>query len=134
VSPIAVTGAQRESFSLVFKIGAKPLPPQAVQQIIDQTLVWVLVDPKPLRIVLFGSAAQGTMTDASDIDVLLIFDTEESLKSARRAIWESRPAEAWPVDLLFYTAETFRAAVGKGGGPAWIADREGRIVFERDAR
>jgi predicted nucleotidyltransferase len=36
----------------------------------------------PLYVVLYGSAARGTDTDTSDLDFLVVFDTEELVKGS----------------------------------------------------
>ncbi len=59
----------------------------------------------PLYVVLYGSAARGTDTETSDLDFLVVFDTEELEEDALRDIGRSASAlEAQhdrPVEVVF---------------------------------
>ena len=65
------------------------------------------VDPE--RIILFGSAARGTMSDESDLDILVVKDRcrprGTTTKILDAAPWGSRPLHVvvvWPEDLVRY--------------------------------
>ena len=83
----------------------------------------------PLRIILFGSAANGEMTEASDVDLIVIYANNTDLKETQKNIAKTRPKDDWPHDLLLYTEEAFKKSVQKGGGVCWLAEREGNIIF-----
>lgn len=72
------------------------------------------------------------MTEASDIDLILVFSESETLKEAQERLWRSRPADDWPADIIFHTNETFRLSCEKGGGASWLASREGIVIFEKE--
>lgn len=69
--------------------------------------------PKPLKVILFGSYAQGTPHDDSDIDLVVILDKEGKSDSYRtlinnrieisRRLRELK--KKYPIDILVYTKD-----------------------------
>ena len=59
----------------MYKLVATKLAPGEQEHIISKKLAWILQACHVERIVLFGSAARGEMTTASDVDLALIFNT-----------------------------------------------------------
>jgi predicted nucleotidyltransferase len=116
----------------MFKIFSKRLSAEAQEQLVAAKLAWMTAVARPSRIILFGSAARGEMTDSSDIDLILIFVDVTSKEAGRQAIFRSRPRDDWPHDLLFFTEAEFAASVAKGGGAAYVAQQDGRTVFSRE--
>ena len=86
--------------------------------------------PGLLSIILFGSACAGTMTNASDLDVVLLFETESAAGYARRNIGTYRIKSIWPMDLLCVDRATFERK-SKIGGIYFVARDEGRVIFGR---
>lgn len=115
----------------MFKLLAKALSRQEQEEIIAEKLLWIQNACLPNRIVLFGSAARFEMSESSDIDLILIFPNTTDLLATKTAVFKARPKTDWPHDLLFYTEESFLASVRRGGGAAFIAAKDGVILFER---
>ena len=115
----------------MYKLVAKKLTPGEQEQLISKKLAWILQACSPERIVLFGSAARGEMTTASDIDLALIFNTDIELKAARSNVYRSRPKDDWPHDILFYTADSLKLSAAQGGGAAYLIETEGKTLFQR---
>ncbi|HUW41816.1 MAG TPA: nucleotidyltransferase domain-containing protein [Rectinemataceae bacterium] len=70
----------------------------------------------PERILLFGSAARGTDTAASDIDLCLLFETLparklEVLRKARKLV---RPVYKGAMDIVVYSREEWLAYLAIG--------------------
>jgi len=69
--------------------------------------------PRPLRVILFGSYAQGTSHDDSDIDLVVILDKEGKSDSYKTVINNrieiSRRLrelkKKYPIDILVYTKD-----------------------------
>jgi len=69
--------------------------------------------PKPLKVILFGSYAQGTPHDDSDIDLVVILDKEGKSDSYKtlinnrieisRRLRELK--KKYPIDILVYTKD-----------------------------
>lgn len=82
----------------------------------------------PDKIILFGSAATGGFRQGSDLDILLVFADQLSLRQARRQIRAQGPLGApCPVDLLFVTQSHFDEAKDRGG-VCFVAHHEGIVL------
>jgi uncharacterized protein len=90
----------------------------------------VLATARPDRIILFGSAAAGTMNRDSDIDLLIVDPNpvnrhEESVK-IRTAIGDI----GYPVDVIVIKTERFEETKSVIGGVAYPAHKYGRVLYE----
>lgn len=88
---------------------------------------------RPVRILLFGSAARGTADGLSDLDVIVVAED-----IAPRFL--DRIAEAYDLidpdfalDILIYTPDEYRAMRAAGNALVERAEREGRVLYERPA-
>lgn len=97
-----------------------------IQHILDRLLAFC----EPKAIFLFGSLARNQAREGSDIDLALIFQSEEEVKLFRENYPKNRDW-SWATDILVYTASDF-AKRSQIGGAAYIIAREGRILFERN--
>jgi predicted nucleotidyltransferase len=116
----------------LFKLFAKPLLRTEQEALIAAKLAWILESCRPVKIILFGSAAHFQMTDGSDIDLILIFQDSVDLKSIKDTVFKARPKDDWPHDLLFYTEKQFNQSVASGGGAAYLAKSEGRVLYSQE--
>jgi len=70
---------------------------------------------KPYKVILFGSYAKGTATENSDLDVLVVLDSNERSKNFDEFIERGKPVSAavrefrktMPMDLIVYTLAEF---------------------------
>jgi uncharacterized protein len=85
------------------------------------------------RVILFGSYAKGTVTDDSDVDLLVIglFEGRSIDKSVEIRL---RLHPTFPVDLLVRTPEKIRQRLQIGD--QFIKDiiEEGKVLYEADNR
>lgn len=99
---------------------------------IDLLLSYVVADfrdlPGLICAVVFGSAADYTMTEASDVDVALIFQKPEEAKNAQRDCHKFRKLASWPMDLLCIDQEKFLEK-SRVGGVFFVIKQEGRVLF-----
>ncbi|MFZ4615427.1 MAG: nucleotidyltransferase domain-containing protein [Rectinemataceae bacterium] len=93
-------------------------------RLIEAKLQWLLDASQPSVVVLFGSAARGGMTEASDPDLALVYPDDQAFRLGRKAIFCRPPCDSWPTDLLFSTQKAFGEKVAAGGLYELIA-REG---------
>lgn len=107
---------------------ARRLGPDEIAGIISIKLAWILKAAQPYRVYIFGSAARGEMTEASDVDLAVVFRTEAEYKSSRKAILCRPRDDEWPQDILFFVADEFerKALVG---GVCMIIAQEGRLLY-----
>ena len=83
----------------------------------------------PRRVVLFGSYAQGVPREDSDVDLLVIMDTDEQpLRAAARiAALVDHP---FPLDIIVYRPSEFRASLERKGVFATMVMTTGRVLYE----
>ncbi len=109
-------------------LAPKLLTSSETEKLILEKTQWILSLCEPQSLVLFGSAARGEMTEASDLDLALIFPNQIILETARKNLYISPPTgQLWPMDLLFYTLEEFKQRVNQGGVCELIR-KEGRLL------
>jgi predicted nucleotidyltransferase len=94
-------------------------------------------DPK--RIVLFGSCAKGAPTENSDIDMMVILDSNyisrnyDEYMSHRIAIKNLVRELEYnvPLDILVYSKEEYK--MGKNAGNVMIneIDKTGKVIYEK---
>src|SRR2546421_12338237 len=90
----------------------------------------ILTAAHPDRIILFGSAASGTMTADSDLDLLVVQSQpgnprEESVR-IRRALGEV----GYPIDVVVISTDRFEETKEIFGGIAYPAHKYGRVLYE----
>jgi hypothetical protein len=114
------------------KLTAKKLSADETEVLVQAKLAWILGLVQPETIWLVGSAARGEMTDASDIDIVLLFVDSEQKSRSMNVLYRNPCPTEWPTDLLPYTKDEFDKSASKGGGICWLALKEGRILFQRE--
>lgn len=86
---------------------------------------------KPVKIVLFGSAARGEMGPNSDADFLVIVEPGPHRRKlagdAHMSLWGIRQA----VDIVVVTTEDVERYKDSPSVVIYPALREGRVVYER---
>jgi predicted nucleotidyltransferase len=102
---------------------------ELVQEIVRR-LLDAQGDSKIVKIIMFGSAATGTMTRDSDIDLLVVEEPppdyyEESVR-LRSALMDFD----FPFDVIPMSRVAFEETKGVVGGIAYPADKYGRVVYE----
>ena len=84
----------------------------------------------PERIILFGSAATGTMTPGSDIDLLIVGPDARHGRAEyprlRRALWDLD----YPFDIAFISKDWYERSKSLAGGIAHSATDRGRVIYD----
>ena len=102
---------------------------------VDETLLNEVVRrgltvARPDRIILFGSAATGLMTEDSDLDLLVVepepANTRDRGIRIRRALGDVH----YPVDVIVMSSERFEETKNIVGGIAYPARKYGRVLYE----
>ena len=90
----------------------------------------ILIVARPLRIILFGSAATGQMTPDSDIDLLVIernpVNTREESVKLRNAL----RGLGYPFDVVVMASDRFEETKMVVGGIAYPANKYGKVLYE----
>lgn len=99
---------------------------QAAQRIVQEA--------HPESIVLFGSYAYGTPTPDSDVDLLVIMESDQSIHARTVEVSDILYPRPFPVDVIVRTPDELQEQL-KAGDPFFneiIA--KGRVLYERTSR
>jgi predicted nucleotidyltransferase len=107
---------------------AKTVPSDVLKEIVRR----ILTVSSPEKVIVFGSAAEGSMTPDSDIDLLVVEPSVaghriEYARAHRAAIGDI----GWPVDVLTIGSQWYHESKDVVGGIAYPAHHRGRTIFER---
>jgi predicted nucleotidyltransferase len=111
------------------KLTAKKLSQKEVDSIVTGFLNELKELPEVEEIILFGSAARGEMSEASDVDFVAIFPAKAGARVGSKQFHKNRK-NFWPVDVLFVDREHFESR-SQLGGVFFVAREEGKILFRR---
>ncbi len=84
------------------------------------------------RVVLYGSYARGDSHEDSDVDLLVIKETDERFIDRIASALAVTGARI-PVEPLVYTPAEIELMRARGSGLLADAEREGKVLYERDA-
>jgi len=96
----------------------------------DEIVRRVLSVVRPAQVILFGSAAKGSVAQDSDVDLLVLEDDgSDPVKQARR-IRGSLRGLGIPFDVIVMSTERFEETKGVIGGIAYPAHKYGVVIYE----
>jgi predicted nucleotidyltransferase len=99
-----------------------------LQRIVDRLRA---LDPR--RVVLFGSFARGDFHEGSDIDLMIILDTNERfIDRIGRVLTVVDPAE-FDIEPHVYTPAEYEELKRRRAVLVEAAEREGKVLYERSA-
>lgn len=103
---------------------------QTPLQHLDRAVAAIVEAAQPLAVVLFGSAAKGTATWDSDLDLLVVreFSGPEERTAVRRQLERAMMKVDTPVDLILKTPAEVERGRNSWIGVVYDAVREGRVV------
>jgi predicted nucleotidyltransferase len=102
---------------------------------VDETLLKevvrrVLTVARPDRIILFGSAVTGQMTEDSDIDLLVVEPEPANTRDRSVSIRRALGGVEYPVDVIVMSSARFEETKNIIGGIAYPAQKYGRVLYE----
>ncbi len=97
--------------------------PAAVERIVEEL--------QPEKIILFGSYAHGTPTPDSDVDLLVIMETDAPSKERSWAVSRLLLPRPFPVDILVRTPQEIERALARGDFFIREIITHGRVLYER---
>jgi predicted nucleotidyltransferase len=86
---------------------------------------------RPERIILFGSYAYGNPTPDSDVDLLVILETDASTTERYLAVSRLLYPRPFPVDILVRTPHEIEQALHTGDFFIKEIVSQGRVLYER---
>lgn len=107
----------------------QPLDPNTVSREIEIIKTMISEKIAPLELYLFGSAAEGNMTDQSDYDLLIVMKDHGSCKLGMKQYIQIRPhLPRRPIDVLWMSQTEFDEKKVEGG-VAFIAFQDGQKLI-----
>jgi predicted nucleotidyltransferase len=103
----------------------------AVQRELDR-MVAALRDWGVDRIVLYGSYARGDFHQDSDLDLLIVKDTNERFIDRIASVLAVTGAKI-PVEPIVYTPAELEQMRARGSGLISEVERDGKVLYERGA-
>ena len=100
------------------------------QEQINEIVEVIVKKFKPKKIILFGSYAAGTPTEGSDLDLLIIKDSDVPSRLQNRAVRKMLYGLRVPVDVIVKTTKEFETYKNIIGTIVYPADKFGRVVYE----
>ncbi|MFH1052441.1 MAG: nucleotidyltransferase domain-containing protein [bacterium] len=98
---------------------------------IDEIVKRIAIAYNPDKIILFGSYAWGSPNEDSDIDLLIIRDSEQPRHKRAGEIWKHLYGSLIPIDIIVYTNdEILREKVNKHSF-IYSAINSGIVLYER---
>ena len=101
------------------------------QALLDDLVRRVLDAAHPLRIILFGSAAKGTMGPDSDIDLLVVVSDGTPCRQISRALYVGNIGFGFATDFVVATEHDLLAHASDPGSILPTALEEGRVLYVR---
>lgn len=85
------------------------------------------------RVILFGSHARGDFNEASDIDLVVILETNQRFLDRIDRVLEQIEPCSLPVEALVYTPAEYEELRRRGAVLIGTVEREGKVLYERPA-
>jgi predicted nucleotidyltransferase len=85
----------------------------------------------PRRVVMFGSRARGDHRSDSDLDLMVVMESELPPRERAVRIDELFPHRLWAMDILVYTPEEAEQQRQSRNSLVFTAEREGKVLYER---
>ena len=100
------------------------------QEQINEITKRIVRNFKPQRIILFGSYANGKPTEQSDLDLLIIKDSEFPSRLQNRKVRKILSGLRVPVDVIVKTPEEFQTYKDIIGTIIYPANKFGKVIYE----
>jgi len=98
---------------------------------INEVVTKIATKFNPDKIILFGSYANGTPNEDSDLDLLIVQDSDLPMQKRGLDIRLSLIGTMIPIDLLIYTKSEFDQEKNKSFSFLNSAIRNSKILYER---
>ncbi len=99
------------------------------ERLLDEVIGRVLTSIDATQIVLFGSAARGTWSPESDLDLLVLVPETEVTRTNQVKVRTALRGLGVAVDVVLMTTSRFEETKDIIGGLAYPASREGEVIY-----
>ena len=100
------------------------------QEQINEVIKRILESLKPQKIILFGSYAEGKATEESDLDLLIVKESNLPSRFLNRKARQILSDLRIPVDVIVKTPKEFETYKNVIGTIIYPANRFGKIIYE----
>ena len=107
------------------------LSPQKREEILTEIIQTIVRLRSPEKIILFGSLAEGRPTPDSDVDLVIIQETDLGRLERGRGIRTHLKHLRVPMDIVVYTPAEWERLKDRVGWLPYEANRTGRVLYER---
>ena len=101
-----------------------------VQEQIDEITQKIVKNFQPQKIILFGSYAYGAPTEESDLDLMIIKDSDLPGRLQNREIRKLLSGSKIPVDVIVKTPHEFEVYKDIIGTIVYPAHKFGKVLYE----
>jgi predicted nucleotidyltransferase len=112
-----------------------PVAPTGFQSVTDEVLRKVteriVAALEPEKVILFGSYAHGRPTSDSDVDLLIVMETEERPSQRRRRVSRLFRERPFPMDIIVRTPAEIRESVSRVDPFIHEILQRGKVLYER---
>ncbi len=102
------------------------------ESLLEEVVRRIVAAVRPERIVLFGSYAYGTPTAGSDLDLLVIMNSDLPPHKRAALVYRALAGLVIPKDVVVYTPEEVEAWAEVPQAFVTAILRRGRILYEKD--
>jgi uncharacterized protein len=101
------------------------------EEILAEIVHRIVTTLHPERVILFGSYAYGTPSDHSDVDFLVILETDNRPADRYLAVSRLIRPRPFPLDILVKTPDEITQALAKGDNFVREIVTQGRALYTR---
>jgi predicted nucleotidyltransferase len=101
----------------------------SLDRILNETLKRILAVIKPKKVILFGSAARGSMGANSDIDLLVVVPSGVHRRQTAQKIYRNMVGVGFAADIIVVTEEDVERYKDRPGLVIMPAMEEGRVLY-----
>jgi predicted nucleotidyltransferase len=101
------------------------------EESIQQVATRIGIETGALQVILFGSHARGEASENSDVDLMIIAESDLPRFKRSREIYQLFKPYPFSMDLLVYTPEEVRK--GKKSKLSFVSTvlKEGKVLYDR---
>jgi len=103
------------------------------QEKINAIVNIIISQHQPVRIILFGSCACNNFSQDSDVDIVVVKDTDKPRFKRGNEIRKSLIGIGVPIDLLVYTTAEYEDAINTRFSFLSMALKNSRILYEKQS-
>jgi predicted nucleotidyltransferase len=119
-----------DSTPIVAPIGFQPVTDELLREVTER-IVEALA---PERVILFGSYAHGKPTPDSDVDLLIVMESNERPLKRRRAVSHLFRERPFPMDIIVRTPQEMRRSLERVDPFIHDILQRGKVLYDRSRR